>query len=67
MWIPPETRDPVVLHHPTRQGVGYFGAVCLQDGRFIHRREEDRFNAVSFGPFSKICGTGAGTPGSVWS
>ena len=51
MWIPPETRDPVLLHHPTRQGVGYFGAVCLQDGRFIHRREEDRFNAVSFWTF----------------
>src|SRR5690606_23730629 len=27
MWVPPETRDPVLLHHPTRRGVGYFGAV----------------------------------------
>jgi hypothetical protein len=51
MWIPPETRDPVLRHHPTRKSVGYFGAVCLQDGRFIHRREEDRFNALSFWAF----------------
>jgi hypothetical protein len=27
MWVPPETKDPVLLHHPTRQSVGYFGAV----------------------------------------
>src|ERR1035438_9429422 len=23
MWIPPETKDPVLLHHPTRRSVGY--------------------------------------------
>src|SRR5882757_796040 len=23
MWIPPEIRDPVVYHHPTRKSVGY--------------------------------------------
>lgn len=51
MWIPPETRDPVLLHHPTRKSVGYFGAVCLRDGRFLYRRETDRFNAVSFWNF----------------
>ncbi len=51
MWIPPETRDPVLLHHPTRQSVGYFGAVCLRNGRFIYRRESDRFNALSFWAF----------------
>ncbi len=28
--IPPETKDPVLLHHPTRQSVGYFGAVRLR-------------------------------------
>ena len=27
MWVPPETRDPVVYHHPTRKSVGYFAAV----------------------------------------
>jgi len=27
LWLPPETKDPVLLHHPTRRSVGYFGAV----------------------------------------
>ncbi len=45
MWIPPETADPVVLHHPTRRSVGYFGAVRLRDGKMLYKREADRFNA----------------------
>ena len=53
MWIPPEVKDPVLLHHPTRRSVGYFGAVRLSDGRFFYRREDDRFNAVSFWAFLK--------------
>ena len=40
MWIPPETKDPVLLHAPTRRSVGYFGAVRLRDGRFQFRRED---------------------------
>jgi transposase len=47
MWVPPETRDPVLLHHPTRRSVGYFGAVRLRDGKFLFRRETDKFNAVT--------------------
>lgn len=39
MWIPPEVNDPVVLHHPTRKGIGYFGAVRIRDGKFICPRE----------------------------
>jgi hypothetical protein len=27
MWIPPEIKDPVLLHAPTRKSVGHFGAV----------------------------------------
>src|SRR5580700_5610040 len=27
MWVPPEVREPVLLHAPTRKSVGYFGAV----------------------------------------
>ena len=46
MWIPPEVRDPVCLHHPTRKQVGYYGAVRLRDGRFHYRREQARFNAA---------------------
>jgi hypothetical protein len=45
MWIPPEIRDPVLLHYPTRKSVGYWGAVRLRDGRFVYRRETDTFNA----------------------
>jgi hypothetical protein len=33
MWIPPECRDPVVWHYPTRKSVGYFGAIRLCDGK----------------------------------
>jgi transposase len=53
MWIPPEIKDPVLLHHPTRRSVGYFVAVRLRDGRFFYRREAGRFNAVSFCAFPK--------------
>jgi transposase len=44
MWIPPEIKDPLLLHAPTRKSVGYFGAVRLRDGRFVFRRETGRFN-----------------------
>ena len=53
MWIPPEDKDPIVFHHPTRKTVGYFGAVRLRDGRFVFRREEDRFNNETFFTFMK--------------
>ena len=53
MWIPPETKDPVLLHHPTRKSVGYFGAVRLRDGKFVHQREELKFNAETFFGFLK--------------
>jgi transposase len=48
MWVPPEIKDPVLLYAPTRKSVGYFGAVRLCDGRFVFRREEDRFNGATF-------------------
>ncbi len=51
MWVPPENRNPVLYHHPTRKSVGYFGAVRLRDGKFVFQREEDRFNTRSFGRF----------------
>lgn len=53
MWVPPEVKDPVLLHHPTRDSVGYFGAVRLKDGRFIFRREDDSFNKETFFGFMK--------------
>ena len=33
MWVPPEIKDPVVYHHPTRKSVGYFAAVRLETVR----------------------------------
>ena len=35
MGVPPETKDPIVYHHPTRKSVGYFAAVRLRDGKFL--------------------------------
>lgn len=53
MWVPLETRDPVLLHHPTRKSVGYFGAVRLRDGKFVYHRETERFNGETFHVFLK--------------
>jgi hypothetical protein len=48
MWVPPENRDPLNLHHPTHRSIGNFGAVRLSDGKFVFLREENRFNAQTF-------------------
>jgi transposase len=53
MWIPKDVKDPVVLHHPTRKSVGYFGAVRIRDGKFVYRREADKFNGETFFSFLK--------------
>jgi transposase len=53
MWVPPEEKDPVLRHHPTRKSIGYFGAIRLRDGKLVFRREEERFNAVTFHSFLK--------------
>jgi len=45
MWIPPEIKDPVLLHHPTRKSVGYFGAVRIRDGKFLFAQEPQAFDA----------------------
>lgn len=47
MWIPPETKDAILLHHPGRKSIGYFGAVRLRDGKFVYQREDESFNAVT--------------------
>jgi transposase len=53
MWVPPETKDPVLLHYPTRKSVGYFGALRIRDGKFVYKREQTRFNADTFFSFLK--------------
>ncbi|HEY4049575.1 MAG TPA: transposase [Acidobacteriaceae bacterium] len=54
MWIPPETKDPVLLHAPTRRSVGYFAAVRLRDGKFLFCREAGKFNGATFFAFMKV-------------
>lgn len=53
MWIPPETRDPVVAHQPTRRSIGYYGAVRIRDGKLVQQRIEDPFNAQTFWNFMR--------------
>lgn len=45
MWVPPEVRDPVCHHAPTRKSVSYFGAIRLRDGKLVTSKPEGRFNA----------------------
>ena len=54
MWVAPEIKDPILMHAPVRHKVGYFGAVRLRDGKFLHAREENRFDAASFWNFLKM-------------
>jgi len=35
MWIPPEIKDPILQHAPTRKSVACFGAVSLSTGQFV--------------------------------
>src|SRR3982751_4929070 len=67
MWVPPETRDPIVYHHPTRKSVGYFAAVRLRDGEFLFRRETGRFNAESFWESSRCSARPALFPAVAYS
>ena len=53
MWVPPECKDPVVLHHPTRKSVGFFGAMRLRDGKLVYKRETNSFNAETYWGFMK--------------
>lgn len=53
MWVPPEVKNPILLHHPTRKSTGYFGAVRLGDGKFVRRRESGKFNGDSYLIFMK--------------
>jgi len=52
MWVPPEEKDPVVLHAPTRKSIAYFGAVRPSDGKLVSMKS-DVFNAYTFGCFLK--------------
>jgi len=50
MWVPPEIKDPVLLHAPTRKKQGVFGAVQPRTGQLV-TQFEDTFNALTFQSF----------------
>jgi len=50
MWVPPEQKDPVVLHAPTRKSKAYFGGVRVSDGTFVCC-QFDLFDSASFKAF----------------
>lgn len=52
MWVPPEIKDPVLLHAPTRKSVACFGAGSLHTGTFV-RSLCTTFNAATFGTVLK--------------
>ena len=65
MWVPPEIKDPVVYHHPTRKSVGYFAAVRLRDGDscFVTKAEDSMARAS--GSFSRCFEKPARYPGAA--
>ena len=52
MWVPPEEKDPVLIHAPTRKSIACFGAVSLHSGKFIYAISP-KFDAVTFAVFLK--------------
>ena len=52
MWVPPEIKDPILRHAPTRTSVACFGAVSLDTGQFV-RMMCPIFNAATFQNFLK--------------
>jgi transposase len=53
MWVPPETKDPILLHAPTRKSVACFGAVSIRTGKLLTTFEA-KFNAESFLRFLEL-------------
>jgi transposase len=52
MWVPPEIKDPVLLHASTRKSVACYGAVSVRTGQFL-RSLCPTFNVVTFETFLK--------------
>jgi len=46
--------DLVLWHHPTRNRVGYFGAVRLHDGKSIYQREEQTLDKETYFHYSCV-------------
>ena len=52
MWIPPEEKDPILLHAPTRKSMSLFGAVSSKTGELVCM-DAGIFNAETFLLFLK--------------
>jgi transposase len=52
MWVPPEEKDPIVRHAPTRKSIALFGAVASSNGKMI-TMSATIFNAETFLLFLK--------------
>lgn len=50
MWVPPENKNPVLLHAPTRKSIAIFGAVNLRNGKLVTMTASP-FNSASFSAF----------------
>jgi transposase len=50
MWVPPEDKDPVLLHAPTRKSIALFGAVQIRSGKLVTMTASP-FNAEAFAVF----------------
>lgn len=53
MWVPPEDKDPVLLHAPTRKSLGLFGAVNLRTGKLVTMMIS-QFDATTFEVFLRL-------------
>ena len=53
MWVPPEDKDPVLLHAPTRKSIALFGAVQIRSGKLITMTASP-FNSEAFAVFLKF-------------
>lgn len=53
MWIPPEEKDPVLQHAPTRKSIALFGAVQANSGQMVSMMTSI-FNAETFLEFLKM-------------
>ena len=53
MWVPPQVKDPVLEHAPTRKSMACFGAVSLETGKFAYSLCET-FDARTFEAFLKL-------------
>lgn len=53
MWVPPENKNPVLLHAPTRKSIAIFGAVNLRNGKLVTMTASP-FNSASFSAFLRL-------------